>query len=94
MVVISSLGDKGRGRLLTGTKLYLNTGSKLCNCNSDVYCVFPKQFQLQRCGSGVLKTGRMRGSLLLPSTVGARQFNCVIGFYFLIVSDFLLFLFL
>lgn len=46
------------------------------------------------CVSGILKTGKMRASLLLPSAVGARQFSCIIGFYFLIVSDFLLFLFL
>lgn len=42
MVVISSLGDEGRGRLLTGTKLYLNTGNKLCNCNSDSILCIPQ----------------------------------------------------
>lgn len=38
MVVMSSLGDDGRGRLLTGTKLYLNTGNKLCNSDS-ILCI-------------------------------------------------------
>lgn len=42
MVVISSLRDEGRGRLLTGTKLYLNTGNKLCNCNSDSILCIPQ----------------------------------------------------
>lgn len=42
MVVISSSGDEGRGKLLTGTKLYLNTGNKLCNCNSDSILCIPK----------------------------------------------------
>lgn len=92
MVVMSSLGDDGRGRLLTGTKLYLNTGNKLCNSDS-ILCI-PQNNPNCKGVSGILKTGKMRGSLLLPSAVGARQFNCVIGFYFLIVSDFLLFLFL